>query len=350
MYRLVRYEDKIAAEWDRLAASNGTIFHTTGFRRVLIESFGYQCAYHAVLNSGNQVCGLLPLIISRNLRMQKVGVSLPFVNYVDICVLTEDAATFLFNKLNMLASLLGVSYIQLRSKKPDIRFIEDSGWHVASDNYTLELPLLHSEEKTLYLATSSCRNHVRKTYKNSWFRVSFEPDRLVGFYKVYSRRMKQLGCPAPSIAFFQNIFKWLPESAVLLTVSDNVSNAIVGGMLLLLSPSNEKIYYSFGASLIEYNRQYVNNFMYWEAIKYGIIKGMKCIDLGRSVKDSGTYKYKIKWGAKPVQLSYMNTLGCAAFDSLGSRERFKVAAGIWQRLPGFVTAPLGPKLIKHILP
>jgi hypothetical protein len=56
----------------------------------------------------------------------------------------------------------------------------------------------------------------------------------------------------------------------------------------------------------------LNNFMYWEAVRFGIRSGMKYLDLGRSPTGSSHYKSKEKWGAKPQQLTYLVYSGGAA--------------------------------------
>ena len=38
-------------------------------------------------------------------------------------------------------------------------------------------------------------------------------------------------------------------------------------MLLLLSPGDGTLYYPYGSASVEYNRYYINNFMYWEAVR-----------------------------------------------------------------------------------
>ena len=80
MFRCVAYAENMREEWGRFAWAQGTIFHTIAFREVLLESFGYQCGYHAVVDRQDSICALLPLVIGRDLSLKRVGVSLPFVN------------------------------------------------------------------------------------------------------------------------------------------------------------------------------------------------------------------------------------------------------------------------------
>ena len=351
MIRLAAYHEAMHEEWDRLALSRGSVFHTTGFRRILLDSFGYQCSYQAIVDSTGRIGGLIPLITGRNLGLMRLAVSLPFANQVDICAENEILVQYALSELPRLRQKLAVDKLQIRLKDQDV---DRSQWSANLDNYTFMLPLLSDEQQTLALASASCRNHVRKAYRNKWFEVSFESGRLADFYQVYVRRMKQLGSPAPAPDFFCRFFEYLPDQAALLTVLDSQSHRVVGGMLLLTSPGDETLYYPYGATLVEYNHHYLNNFMYWEAVKHGIRSGMKQLDLGRSQTGSGTFRYKTQWGATPVQLKYLE---CGdASGSVGGkvvksdREQLSGLIELWKHIPGFVTNPLGERLIKYLFP
>ncbi|CAG7644080.1 GNAT family N-acetyltransferase [Paenibacillus allorhizosphaerae] len=347
MFRCIAYSESMKDEWDQFAWTRGTVFHTTAFRQILIDSIGYKCSYHAVLDGKNRLCAIIPLVIGRNLGLKKAAVSLPFANYTDLCADSEEAFRFAVEAIVQLKAKLGLSYIELRLK--DQR-LDGSVWSANLHNYTFMLPLSDDEEKVLSLSSGSNRNHVRKVYKNGWFDVSFDKNRLDDFYKVYVRRMKQLGTPAPDIRFFKSFFEYLPEHSCLLTVLDKQTGQVIGGMLLITSPGNATLYYPYGANLTEYNNKYLNNFMYWEAVKFGIRNGLKYLDLGRSPKGSGTYKYKEQWGAAPEQLRYLVYDGGGAGAGPPDKQSLSFFIELWKKTPGFITDPVGKKLIKYILP
>ena len=347
MLRLVAYSEAMREEWDRFALSRGTVFHTSRFRQILLDSFGYRCAYHALIGDQGRICGLFPLVVSRNLVWSRVGVSLPFVNHMDICADSEAAYRATLNAIPRIKNDLDLETIELRLKA---QTVDLSGWQAHTQNCTFELPLLEDETATLSQASASCRNHVRKTYKNAWFTVSFDPGRLPEFYRVYAKRMKQLGSPAPAFDFFANFFRCLPEATTLLTVLERETGRVIGGMLLIADNGNSTLYYPYGANLVEYNHQYLNNFMYWEAVRFGIRQGLKRLDLGRSPVDSGTYHFKMQWGAQPVPLQYLfygNKEGAAGPPD---REKLKVFIELWKAIPAFVTDRVGQTLIKYLMP
>lgn len=347
MYRWVNYTESMQAEWDKLALAHGTVFHTTAFRRILLRAFGYRCRYHAVLDGDGRLCALVPLVEGRNLGLKKAAVALPFVNYVDVCAGNEAAFEFALDALAAYRTEARLSYIELRCKE---RKVGRPGWSEVLQHYTFVLPLAEGEEQVLARSSASNRNHVRKVYKNGWFTASFDPAHLDAFYGVYQTRMKQLGSPSPDIRFFRSFLELLPAHCRLLTVHDAEAGGVIGGMLLLASPSNGTLYYPYGASLVEYNSKYANNFMYWEAVRYGIGQGLRFLDLGRSQAGSGTYKYKQQWGAEPQQLQYAVYTGSDAAYAAPDKQRLQLFVELWKSAPSFITNRVGPRLIKYVLP
>ncbi|MDF2670465.1 MAG: FemAB-related protein system-associated [Paenibacillus sp.] len=347
MLRCVAYKEAMKAEWDRFALANGTIYHTTGFQQVLVDSFGYSSLYHAVVDTEDRICAIIPLIVGRNLGLRKVGVSLPFTNYMDLCAINEEVFQFAIESIQQIKNRSGLHYIELRLKDESLNSPE---WNLNDHNHTFVLALSEGEDKVLAMSSSSNRNHVRKVYKNDWFDVSFDPRHLDKFYQVYVRRMKQLGSPAQAISFFKRLFDYLPEHAFLLTVLDKQTGAVAGGMILLTNPSNSTVYYPYGANLSEYNNKYLNNFMYWEAVRFGIRNGYQYLDLGRSQTGSGTYKYKEQWGAKAEKLSYLVYSGGQQAAGAPDKQSLQLFIDLWKVIPSFITNPVGRILIKYLLP
>ncbi len=352
MLRLVDFAEPMREEWDRFAARHGTVYHTIGFRQILLHSFGYQCAYQAVIDEQNRICGLLPLVLGRGLNLQRTGVSLPFVNQLELCAETEAVRSFLIENLKVVLARYRLNRLQIRLTEQQNR--QMPGWREDGTQYTFSLPLLGDEEQTFSQASASCRNHVRKTYRNHWFAASFEPARLADYYRVYVRRMKQLGSPAPSLSFFQAFFQFLPNQTHLLTVLDQQTGLVVGGMLLLVSRADQTLYYPYGASLVEYNSRYLNSFMYWEAAKFAIQQKLHHFDLGRSPAESGTFRYKQQWGALPIRLRYLEltntTERSAAEPIVPLRDRLTLFIELWKHLPRGLTDRVGERIIPYLFP
>lgn len=346
MYKLVKYSPELHADWDAFAAEHGSIFHTIAFKNLLQENFGYQDCYHCLVDEHGAIQALLPLIAAPNILQAKVAVSLPFINYLDFCMRDSVAIGELFTCLEQLQNQYACKYLQIRLKDYEQPV---SGWQQNTENSTFILSLVGSEQDVLALSSGSNRNHTRKVYKNDYFAVSFEQAKLPEFYKVYQKRMHELGSPAPALSFFESFFRYFPEQAQLLTVLDKTSGQVVGGMLLLASPTDQTLYYPYGANLVEYNNKYLNNFMYFEAVKLGQRLGLEFLDLGRSPQESGTYRFKKQWGAKPQPLNYLSYFGNNK-AAVPNKENMALFIKLWQYLPRPIVNFLGARLIKNVLP
>lgn len=140
----------------------------------------------------------------------------------------------------------------------------------------------------------------------------------------------------------------MKNNVTLLTVTDNENDSVIGGMFLFTF--GDTVYYQWGGCLTEYNKKYVNNFMYWEAVKYGLKNEYKFLDLGRSALDSGTYKYKQQWGAIPMQLKYYRYSKAQKGLKPVSKEDVGMFISIWKMMPDIVTNTAGKILIKYVMP
>ena len=76
---------------------------------------------------------------------------------------------------------------------------------------------------------------------------------------------------------------------------------------MFLLADRDTVYYLWGAADRAYNRHHINHFMYLEATALARRRGYRSFDMGRSPKTSphsGTYGFKVQFGAEPVQLYY----------------------------------------------
>lgn len=345
MYSLVNYIDIYINQWDSFAKEYGTVFHTIGWKEVLEKSFGLETHYFMAMDENGQIRAIAPIAYGRNLLLKKVGMALPFVNYLDLCAADDKAEDFITEQLSSLLKSEGLNYIELRYKDSKLNV---KNADIQDDNYTFILPIEDTEDKVMALSSANNRNHIRKTYKNQWFTSSIGWNNLDEFYKVYSHTMKRLGSPCPSMGFFTNIRDLMGENVHLLTVSDAENGEVIGGMTLFTW--NDTVYYQWGGAVETYNKKHVNNFMYWEAIKFCISNGYKYLDLGRSPKDSGTYNFKSHFGAQPQKLTYYRLSKRPGKVQQVEKDNVGWAIELWKKMPKPLTDLAGKILIKYVLP
>ena len=118
----------------------------------------------------------------------------------------------------------------------------------------------------------------------------------------------------------------------------------------ILSWTQDTLFHPYADSLHGYNRTSVNNLLYWRIIEFACERGLSTFDLGRSHREQGTYRYKVSWSAKPVQLCYHY---CLKVNATPPRKpdhpTYQVATGAWKHLPLAIANSLGPRLFFKVL-
>jgi serine/alanine adding enzyme len=85
-------------------------------------------------------------------------------------------------------------------------------------------------------------------------------------------------------------------------------------------------------------------------LRYACEQGYRIFDFGRSTRDSGTYRFKQQWGAKPVQLEWHYWLrdGQPLPELNPQNPKFSFAIETWKRLPLPLTTLIGPRISKYL--
>src|SRR5438067_783458 len=93
------------AAWDAFvrdhAFSSG--YHLWRWRRVFERAFGHETVY-LVARQGDDITGVLPLVLFESWLFGRFAVSLPFVNYGGVIATTDRAAQSLVERASALAA------------------------------------------------------------------------------------------------------------------------------------------------------------------------------------------------------------------------------------------------------
>ncbi len=343
MDKILSLTDQYNSKWDEYIKQSpeGTFYHLTGWKKMIEKTFGLQALYLMALSETNELMGVLPLFYMKDLLRRKYLVSIPYSAYAGVCADDETIKNALFNKAKKLAFEREVQYIEIR--KLGERAFE---LPTKEDFVTMFLELERDEEYIWkHQLNAKARNKVRKAYSEG-LTIDFGKKYLDDFYKILSINIRDLGSPNYPKLFLENLFKEFGDSAGIFVVK--YQKKIIAGMLFVcfknvfLDP--------WAASLREYNKLRPNDILYWEAIKYASEKGYEYFDMGRSTVESGTFKFKEKWGAKPVRLCYQyflhKTLTIPVVNA--HNNKYQKAINVWKKMPVIVADILGPRLIKYL--
>jgi FemAB-related protein (PEP-CTERM system-associated) len=208
----------------------------------------------------------------------------------------------------------------------------------------LNLPA-HSDELWAQF-TSKLRAQIRRPQKESP-NIFFGGEELLNdFYTVFARNMRDLGTPVYDKSFFKNILHGFSKQSTIVVI--RLENQPVAAAFLL--GYNDTLEIPWASTIKDVNHLSMNMLLYWEVLKFAIENRYRQFDFGRSSKDSGTFRFKQQWGAKPKQLYWHYWLAeNTEMPRLNpDNPKYALAIGIWKKIPVFITKRLGPAIVRNL--
>ena len=301
--KVVELTPELEARWDEFVELHpeSTMYHLSGWKQVLEKTFGLKSRCLTAVDHEQQITGILPLFLMKDILGRRFLVSNPFANFAGVCASDVVAQRRLLEAAWDMAKRENAQYVELRQLGQPLG--EQPQLCTRESFVTLMLSLTGSADGIWTNLSSRNRGKIRKAEK-SGLSADFGLNYLADFYRVFVRNIRDLGTPVYSAEFFQNIIEVFADRVNLLVLK--MQDQVVSGMFLF--QFKDVLSEPWVSSLREYNQFYVNNLLYWKAITYACGNGFAKFDFGRSTVASGTYDFKLQWGAKPVPLYYQYLL------------------------------------------
>ena len=336
----LRKEDETA--WDTYIhkSSSSTFYHQIGWRNVVEKTYKHKPIYSVAKEEG-EIQGILPLFLLKSMIFGKKLVSVPFAPYGGVCADNKTIEKALIEEAKRITKDCGADYLELRCLNQN----KNEPGLATNNNYiTFVLNLSQDSDIVWKRFNNKVRNAIRKALKSN-LEISHD-NNLKEFYGLYTKNMRDLGTPPHSYAFFKNLLHEFPKHTRIVRVQHN--GISIAALFLLFF--KDIVTSGWATSDKAYHKFNPNNLLYWEVIKTGCEEGYEYFDFGRSIYDSGTFKFKKPWGAEPKQLCYYYCLGTSkkmpdTSQSNPKRQRF---AKVWSKLPLPITNTLGAKIRRKI--
>lgn len=328
--------------WDEFVfkSSFGTISHLFRWREIINRTYGHDSFYLMALEDG-QTKGVLPIIWVNSRLMGNVLTSMPYQDYGGIAAENAEAESNLLEHAISIKQRCGALNLELRQQAQ----LNQNEFKMRKNKASLILDISSGPESVWKSFSGKVRNQIRKAQKSGLSTKLGGAELLNEFYCVFAANMRDLGSPVHPPSFFSNIFSEFRQDARLLIVRDG--HRTIGGMVCLFCKT--AILVPWASSLRKDFSKCPNNLLYWDAIQHACDRGCKRFDFGRSSIDSGTYNFKLQWGAVPVQLYWHYfTDGHKWSDSPENSAKYRIAAAIWKRLPVRMTVMLGPYIRQYL--
>lgn len=341
----------ISVRRDRLAAPPSTLSSDLSLR----AAYGDDPRWLPVLANGlrhqtirieatrdNETVGMLPLALVSSRLFGRFLVSLPYLNSAGVIAASDDVAIELIDRAVALAEEYDVRYLELRH---EAKIEHPALTYERTDKVHMRLALPETSDELLASLKSKVRSQVKKSH-TSGLEVNWGgTDKLDPFYKVFSRNMRDLGTPVYSKNLFRQILEQFGDDAELCIVRSGSRPAAAA----LLVHGDGVTQVPSASAIREFNRLNANMFLYWSLLERAIERGSRCFDFGRSSADSGTYKFKKQWGARPEPAVWQYYLRDGDADDMrpDSRKNQRRIA-IWKKLPIWLTRLIGPAIVRGI--
>jgi len=340
--RITVCADSDSSRWDTFveATACGSFYHRFAWKPINERNFGHQTFYLSA-QRGDQLVGIFPLVLVSSRLFGRILCSMPFVNYGGPCSEDAEAMALLLEEMARLAASLQADYVEMRTLLPLA-----GDYPAALHKVSMTLALQPDPEILWNAFTSKHRTNIRRVYKDGLRVVSGQVDLLDTFYHVLSESWRQHGTPIYRKRYFSEILSAFPgETRIFVAYRDQtpVAAAFNG----YYKDTVEGMWAGTDARFRQLQASYV---LYWEMIKDACERGFTHYHLGRSTTESGGESFKKKWNADSRQLYWNYHMpDQRPIPQLNvDNPKYRMAIGIWRRLPTRLTTLIGPPIAKCI--
>ena len=289
---------------------DATIFHSTAWARVLLDTYGHRPCYIQMSLNGS-LFALIPMMEVQSALTRSRGICLPFSDYCAPLTFSSFGHELVAQKLQQIARERRWSYFELRSHS-----IVPNDVPASESYYGHFLDLRIGPEALISNFSSSVQRAVRKAQR-SGLSVSIQtgPDAMAQFYKLHVRTRRRHGAPPQPRSFFINVQRHLISAGFgFIVLVECQRGPIAAAMFLKLG---RHAVYKFGASDERVQALRGNNLAMFEGIKYLAEEGAETLHFGRTDKENeGLRRFKLSWGVTEEEIRY----AC-----------FEMASGSWKR-------------------
>jgi len=309
--------------WEKAVTMHrdATIFHSTAWARVLVDTYGHRPCYAQMSLNGN-LQALVPIMEVKSVLTRARGVCVPFSDYSAPLLFSRFAGELLSQKLQQIARERRWSYFEIRSHSTIPAAAASESYY----GHFLDLKI--GRDALISNFSSSVQRAVRKAERSGLsVRIQSDGDAMATFYKLHLRTRRRHGVPPQPQSFFVNIQRHLIGAGHgFIVIVEGRKRPLAAAIFFKFG---RHAIYKFGASDERLQELRANNLAMSEGIKNLAGAGAEILHFGRTEKQNeGLRRFKLSWGATEEEIRY---------------ARFEMGSGSWK--PGH---PAGSGLYKHV--
>lgn len=324
-----------------LRTPEASFFHTSGWARVLHESYNYKPLYFGTIED-SAFSVLVPVMEIRSLVTGKRGVSLPFTDYCGIVLHKKNSLERALEALFDSAKRAGWKTIELRDSNNVLHHVTPS-----SKYYVHKLRLKQNEKDMFSTFRESTKRNIRKAVRQGvHIDISNSLDAVKSYYALHCKTRKFHGLPPQPYTFFKKIYEHIiAKNKGWVILASHMRRAIAGAVFFSF---RDQAIYKYGASDRRYQHLRASNLVMWEAIRSFAQEKCEELHFGRTdLDDKGLLQFKRGWGVEEEILNYHKyNLVKQRFTSNSARQRnFGV---VFRNMPSPLLNAIGAILYRHV--
>lgn len=314
-------------------------YHRWSWKKIIENTSAWRPFYLMAIDD-DTVCGILPLFWQKSVMFGKLLCSIPYFSHAGIVAKNEETQSALVIEAMRIAKDLKADHLELRQRR-----IAIPNMKTKKNKVMLACEIYPDAERNMMRLSTKMRTNVRRSLK-SGLRAEFGGSELLrDFYRVFCLKMRELGTPVYSQRFFEAIIETFPDETFVCRILND--EKIIGAAFLTGYRNSIEVNWSASDPAALALRP--NIFLFWNLLCFAGQKGYSVFDFGRSSMGSGTYNFKLQWGALPIELNwnYWAPSGIAV-DVSPDNPKYRVAIGLWRRMPLVFTQFVGPVIARHL--
>lgn len=329
--------------WNELLLSNEnySFFHTSGWAKVISESYNYEPLYFAKIDN-SELTELIPIMSIKSFLTGRRGVSLPFTDYCPIITFKRDHLKELFKAITKYGEKTKWKTIEFRSNGINLLDKTSSLYY-----YRHELKLEKNYQEIIAKFRKSTKRNIKKAIKEGVKVKMFNTlESVIKFYRLNTLTRRYHGLPPQPYSFFKKLYEHIISVKKGFVALAFYQNKVIAGNIYLCF--GKKAIYKYGASKRSYQHLRANNLIMWESIKWLAENEFDSLCFGiTDPKNQGLLQFKRGWNTREEAVSYYK-YNIVKDCFVTEKPRFNLSYNSFRYMPTPILQIAGKILYRHV--
>lgn len=338
--RTVIIDDSGKKDWEQYIRDNPFSIAWQSYDWSLLLKKHYPVEFYPIAAlDGMEIRGVLPLYRLKAFSNRDVLISVPYAVAGGIVADHDQAAQALLEKARELSGTYNDCAVTFKQYKKRI-----PGLAGADDNfYNSELNIGRNSDE-IWKGLAERNKQMVEDASRYELTLDYPSLDVRAFYRLLLRHHHLRGVPCVSRKWIEDLIAFKMYSLALL----KKGNELVAATMIKEFKDTVSFPFTCAPDASDRSMMFASK-LYWLLIRRFAEEGMRIVHSGRIPNNDEADPYRLGWGGTRHQYyyQYLPDAGMKTeFDRKRGKKR-KIIEACWRRLPGGMTAFLGPRIVKY---